>query len=654
LLGRMAARGRLACPRRIRGAREECAGEAVTFRTRLLIAFTLTVVFAVAVVAWAVSATTRRAFEQLDTQRTQALVAQFQQEFARRGAEIVRRVDGVAESEATQRMALRLNLSDADVSLYVNDATGISRTHQLDFVEIVGHDGAIISSAQWPARFGYKNDWVTQTADWKERGAFLRKEELPDGDALALEAVRTVAIGERKIYIIGGQRLDKNFLASLVLPVGMRALLYSNFTTAFSPAALTDASGPFAGADALAPLVEQVRRAPAETTRTLNWSKDPASEETVHAIPLLGPAHELLGILLVASSRREIVALGNFIRSTALVVAAAGIFLGFLLSWWAASRITSPVQQLAAGAREVAAGNWHARVEVPAGGEIAELARAFNHMTLQLAKQREQLVQSERVAAWRELARRLAHELKNPLFPLQITVENLQRARERSPHEFDEVFRESTNTLLSELSNLKTIVGRFSDFAKMPAPELKPVNMNDVVREALRPFYAQFTAVGRPSITPELYLEENLPAFEADPDLLHKAVQNLVLNALDAMPAGGTLTIRTRSAEAGGVLLEVADTGEGLTREECERLFTPYYTTKQHGTGLGLAIVQSVVSDHTAKISVESEAGHGTTFRIVFPQRPANVGVTPAAAAREPIAQDASEIMNAKSEVAGN
>ncbi len=627
----------------------------MTFRTRLLIAFTLMVVFAVTVVAWAVSATTRRAFEQLDAQRTQALVAQIQQEFARRGAEIVRRVDGVAESESTQRMALRLNLADADVSLYVNDATGISRTHQLDFVEIINHDGSIISSAQWPARFGYKNDWVTQPVDWKARGAFLKKEELADGFALALTAVRPVAIGERKIYIVGGQRLDKEFLASLVLPQGMRAMLYRNLETNFSGALLTDSTGPLPDADKIAPLIEQVRRQPHEFEQTVQWTRDAASAESVHAIPLRGPASDLLGVLLVASSRREIVALGNFIRSTALLVAGAGIFLGFLLSWWAAARITSPVQQLAAGAREVAAGNWQTHVEVPAGGEIAELARAFNHMTLQLATQREQLVQSERVAAWRELARRLAHELKNPLFPLQITVENLQRARERNPNEFDEVFRESTNTLLAELANLKTIVGRFSDFAKMPAPDLKTVNMNDVVREALRPFYAQFTAVGRPTITPEMYLDENLPAIEADPDLLHKAVQNLVLNALDAMPGGGTLTIRTRPGTAGGVLFEIADTGEGLTREECERLFTPYYTTKQHGTGLGLAIVQSVVSDHTAKISVESESGHGTTFRIEFPARPAHAGLSaPPRAATETISQDASEILKAKSEVVGD
>ncbi|PYV21168.1 MAG: hypothetical protein DMG27_21330, partial [Acidobacteria bacterium] len=121
--------------------------------------------------------------------------------------------------------------------------------------------------------------------------------------------------------------------------------------------------------------------------------------------------------------------------------------------------------------------------------------------------------------------------------------------------------------------------------------------------------------------TPKLDLEEKLEAIEADPDLLHRAVQNLVLNALDAMPTGGTLTIRTaqRDGPARCALLEVSDTGTGLTKEECERLFTPYYTTKQHGTGLGLAIVQSVVSDHGGKISVESDPGRGSTFRIELP-----------------------------------
>ena len=168
---------------------------------------------------------------------------------------------------------------------------------------------------------------------------------------------------------------------------------------------------------------------------------------------------------------------------SASLVAAAGILLGIGLSWWATARVTRPVRKLAESAGKVAAGNWGATVEVASSDEIGQLAHAFNRMTHELVEQRERLVQAERVAAWRELARRLAHELKNPLFPLQITVENMQRARERYPDQFDEVFREGTATLLAELANLKQIIGRFSDFAKMPAPEMQPVDFNDLVAE---------------------------------------------------------------------------------------------------------------------------------------------------------------------------
>ena len=113
-----------------------------------------------------------------------------------------------------------------------------------------------------------------------------------------------------------------------------------------------------------------------------------------------------------------------------------------------------------------------------------------------------------------------------------------------------------------------------------------------------------------------------LETIEADPELLHRAISNLVLNAMDAMEQGGTLTLRTRRAE-GKAIIEVADTGSGLTPEECARIFTPYYTSKQHGTGLGLAIVQSVISDHGGRISVRSEPGRGTTFVIEVPRHPA-------------------------------
>jgi len=188
----------------------------------------------------------------------------------------------------------------------------------------------------------------------------------------------------------------------------------------------------------------------------------------------------------------------------------------------------------------------------------------------------------------------------------------MQRAREQYPQQFDEVFREGTATLIAELGNLKQIIARFSDFAKMPAPEMQPVDLNQLVDETVKLFEPQFAQAG---INGRTDLDPALPRVSADPEQMARVLRNLVLNAIDAMPGGGQLTIRTR-AEDGRVRLEVSDTGQGLTTEECERLFTPYYTTKTHGSGLGLAIVQSVISDHRGRISVESQPGKGATFRI--------------------------------------
>ncbi len=590
----------------------------MTFRSKLFLNFMIALLLAVGLVAAGVTVVTRRVFDEMNREHTDAMVAQFQREFERRGQDVAHRVKAIAEEEATTRMAVDLSRPNADVSVYVHDARGVSSSHQLDFLDFVGNDGAIISSEEYPARFGYKLTWVTQPDDWAMRGAFLMKVETDQGPALGLMAVSTVRVGDRDLYVVGGERLGKEFLESLVLPANMRALLYLNLDADFQEVNLIDKKGPAADADRFQPLVEKIESDPVEQTEKISWGFDPSNSEVFHALPLPGRQKELLGVLFVGSSQRSVVSLERRIRWLALGVGAVGLLLGLLLSWWGAARVTRPVQKLVAAAREVSQGNWNTRVDVRGSDEIAELAKSFNQMTTQLVEQRERLVQVERVAAWRELARRLAHELKNPLFPLQTTVENLQRAREQNSGQFDEVFRESAGIMLGEIENLKAIVNRFSDFAKMPQPELAPVNLNEVVRNAVKLFEAQFGAVGRPPITPELHLEENLPIIQADATLLHRAIENLILNAMDAMPAGGVLMLRTQTIE-GGVSLEVSDTGTGLTPEESERIFTPYYTSKQHGSGLGLAIVQAIVADHGGRISVESESGVGTSFHIELP-----------------------------------
>jgi two-component system nitrogen regulation sensor histidine kinase NtrY len=605
----------------------------MSFRNKLFLIFLVTVLASVSLVTYGVTHYTEQSFEQIDAQRAEALVAQFKKEFAQRGEMVVQQVENITNAEVTVRMAIDLARPNTDTSLWVHDANGAAQTHNLEFVEFVNSDGVLISSAQYPARVGYKNEWVTATKNWDGTPAFLRREELPDGVALSLTAVRTQSVGDKVLYVVGGRRLDQNFLASLVLPTGMRALLYRNLEASFVPSALTDAAGAVQQADQFQPLIEQMQKeaTPAELTKTMQWTSDPASAETFHAIPLAGRRGELLGVLLLGSPQRELVLLRRQILQTAGAVALAAILIGLLVSWWVSKRITRPVEELANGARDVASGRWDTQIDVHGKDEIGQLAGAFNDMTRTLAAQKEKLVQTERVAAWRELARRLAHELRNPLFPMQITLENLQRARQLGPTQFQEVFHEATATLRAELANLNSIVGRFSDFSKMPAPQFTRVNVNETLRNAVRLFEPQFTAVGKPAITTEYFLTESLPEIDADPDLLHRAFQNLVLNALDAMPGGGTLTLRTADGED-TVRIEVSDTGKGLTPEECSRLFTPYYTTKQQGTGLGLAIVQSVVADHHGTIAVSSDEGRGATFRIHLPKKQAGVVVKPQAA----------------------
>jgi two-component system nitrogen regulation sensor histidine kinase NtrY len=597
------------------------------FRRKLLGVFAPTVFLSVAAVAFLVSAVTRRAFERSEDDRTAALVTQFRREFNRQGEDVARRVEAIAASEAAGRMALALNKNPADTGPYFELAKAAAENRQLDFLEFVESDGTIVSSAQWPAKFGYPDGAVGSFAGAADQEAFLKQEELQDGTALGLFAVRATKAGEHPVYVIGGRRLDKGFLSGLDMPVGMRALLYQNRGDRFLAELLVDPSAPtrdnMRPEEKLEPLVDGVRQSKQEMTGLVRWSGDGAEDEVFHAIPLEGAGagkdRPLLAILLIGNSRRTYVELMRRIRTAALLVGGGGILLAILLSSWAAARVTRPVEQLAHAAQEVAAGNWNARVDVLGDDELGQLADSFNRMTTELLGQKERLVQAERVAAWRELARRLAHELKNPLFPLQLTVENLVRARQQNPDQFEEVFRESARTLLAEIANLKGIVGRFSEFSKMPQPQLRQVQVNEVIRGVAQLFQAQLEAPGHAKIICELQLDPHVEAVAADAELLHRAISNLVQNAMDAMPQGGRLTLRTRD-DGGKVLIEVADTGPGLTAEECERVFTPYYTSKQHGTGLGLAIVQSVVSDHGGRVHVQSEAGRGTTFMIELPK----------------------------------
>ena len=599
----------------------------MNLRQKLLLLFSLTVAAAVAAVAWTVMVRIRQVFEQRDQEETALFVSQFQREFQHRSADVAAAVDRIAAEEHVRSMAFEL-VQSGDAGPYLNEAQTLAQDAQLDFLEIVGPDGNIVSSAQWPARFGYAEASAKETA----QTPFLKREELPDGSTvLGLFAVRAIHGAEPAVNLVGGKRLDASFLADLAVAPGMQVGLYSDTESAtvdggagatarsfaFDAKNLVGANGDVPGAAHYQALIESAHTTGLQTNRILYMT--PKREDSINAtaIPLKNESGTVLAVLTVGISRSGMVEAQQHIRNIAYGVASGGILLAIIFSLWIAARVSRPIEELARAAGDVASGNWDTRVPVRGRDEVGVLAGSFNHMTEQLASQRERLLQSERVAAWRELARRLAHELKNPLFPLQLTVENLVKARGLSAEEFDEVFRESTQTLGMEIANLKTIIGRFSDFSKMPKPELERIDAKDIVSR-VRSLYEMAANREDSKITFETDVADEPMPVMVDPELMHRALSNLVLNAMDAMPDGGKLTVSAH-AKGENVELRVADTGEGMTPEECERLFTPYYTTKQHGTGLGLAIAQSVVADHAGRIAVESGRG-AATFVITLPK----------------------------------
>ena len=231
------------------------------------------------------------------------------------------------------------------------------------------------------------------------------------------------------------------------------------------------------------------------------------------------------------------------------------------------------------------------------------------------------LLRVQRMEAWREVARRLAHEIKNPLTPIQLSA---QRLRKRYASELGKqdptVFDECTRTIIAQVEELKRLVNEFSTFARLPSVELAAHDLNAVVEEALVLFRQ-----GHPQIVFEFRSQSDLPEVELDREAIKRALINMLDNAVSACQGtpGGRIEICTSHVAARGVVrLEIADNGSGMSREVKLRLFEPYFSTKKEGTGLGLAIVSAIVADHQAYIRVQDNQPRGSRFIIDFPLRP--------------------------------
>jgi nitrogen fixation/metabolism regulation signal transduction histidine kinase len=556
-------------------------------RGRLLTAFVLVALPPLALLAVAVNALLSRTFEQATESRLTQALASANTELQRLRGQAEQRVAAVGDSD----LPLALAPDDGDRAL----AEEMARRRDLDVLELVDGEGRVVSSHHWPAGFGLADrDVVFGDGTFRiERAA----EGYGSRDRLAVTASRPAEWRGTPVTLRGGYFADGELLQRLSSVMGVEVALRDGsrgqwYVAPHSPLALWRDPPLAAGEE---------RPEVALGGRSFRAAVAPLQPGLWLVV-----ATPQAAFLEVTAGVRQL-AIGASVLAALLAVGAAVVLSG---------RIARPVRDLAGAAHAVAAGETPSAVPAAGADEIAELARAFNVMTEQLRESRERLLQAERVAAWREMARRLAHELKNPIFPIQLSIETLRRVLDQddgSPERFSQLFLESSDTILDELRSLRKIVDEFSDFARMPRPQLAPTDVNAVAGRAVELYRPRADGV---SI--ETAFADELPAVNADKDQLGRALGNLISNALDAMPEGGRLAVRTAAAP-GTVTVEVEDSGPGLTEEQKTRLFTPYFTTKKGGTGLGLAIVQGIVSDHGGRIQVRSEPGHGTSFTLVLP-----------------------------------
>lgn len=299
-----------------------------------------------------------------------------------------------------------------------------------------------------------------------------------------------------------------------------------------------------------------------------------------------------------------------------LLAVLAFSLVGSALGYWMAERIADPVNRLQRATARLARGDLDARVALTSTDELRRLVEAFNGMAAELQRQQGALERTHRLEAWADMARQVAHEIKNPLTPIQLSAEHLRRVHADRGKPLSPVLEECVDSILGQVRLLRQIAAEFSSFASSPTPRPVATSPADLVAEVVEPYRTGLPA----QIALRVDVPISLPTFTVDRSMIGRALTNLIENALHAMPGGGSLGISGTLDSAGrAIRLQVRDTGVGMDRTALDRVFEPYFSTKAVGTGLGLTIAKRNIELHRGTIAVDSVPGQGTTVTLELP-----------------------------------
>jgi len=308
---------------------------------------------------------------------------------------------------------------------------------------------------------------------------------------------------------------------------------------------------------------------------------------------------------------RVAVALFYFLSSAPIFLLA--IMVSFLLT----DEIIRPIVNLEEATRRISEGDFSFRVLSRTRDELSFLVGSFNRMIAELETSRKKLVQAEKIAAWRDMAQRLAHEIKNPLTPIKLSAQRILRRHRTDPDNLDGVLESSVSAIVSEVDNLNELLVEFREFTRLPDPHSEEVDMKQLIQESID-FHRDPSA--RVSFKTTFVSDEHL--IKVDRNQMKQVFTNLFKNAVSAMPDGGEISVTTdvvKKDDTRYFRIQIRDIGQGIDEEIKDKIFEPYFTTTRDGSGLGLSIVERIIFDHNGNIWFESKSGSGTTFYVDLP-----------------------------------
>lgn len=556
---------------------------------------------------WRVSRTIREEADREVTGATRALMT----EWRGLGNDVSARLARAAQLPSMRNGLNRLARGDvpAESGEIIGLAARALPQVNLDFLQIFDERGRVLSNGHWQVFYGRSDaaGWEIARRSGPDAAAHWR--EVKGRRIFALESSVRFEAGARDFTLVGGRAIGTEVVDDLIRRSS--GTVYVN---------LRDGSRILPDGVATSDLEHLLDAQRVEVAGLSFVVGRPALSESdkVSLLPIRGPDGKVIGDFVLRISQAPLVHLAQELSITFVVVGALGVVMAWVIGFWTARRITRPIEKLAVAAGRVGVGRTPGEMPPVTDDEVGDLVRSFQHMTADLAESRRELVRAERLATWREIAQRMAHEIKNALSPIQISVETVQRSRRLKHAEFDQILDESVETVREEVLGLRNLVNEFSQFARMPELALAHGALNPVVERAVN-LHEKNPAGVRIVET----LAPGLPEILLDAEALGRAIGNIILNAVEASPSGGQVRVTSAPQADGGVEIQIDDQGSGIPATERERIFEPYYTTKTSGTGLGLAMAWKIVSEHGGRIEIDEAPGGGARFRLMLPVAPA-------------------------------